>query len=84
MSRGNQDQNLRHPLCESPWKMRGDVKTDGKDGRGLRDGLVFVGTILALLLVMSVTPNRLMQAGGAVAMRSPVLHTAKTQKSFLL
>jgi hypothetical protein len=47
-------------------KIKGNMRDDGEDGRGFRDGMVFVGTILALLLVMSLTPDRLMQAVGAM------------------
>jgi hypothetical protein len=62
-----------------------DVKTEGKDERGLRDGFVFVGTIIALLLVMSLTPNRLMQAGGAVVIGvAGYFIPPRPKKSFLL
>ena len=62
-----------------------DVKTDGKDERGLRGGFVFVGTILALLLVMSLTPDRLMQAGGAVVIGiAAYFIPPRPKQSFLL
>lgn len=62
-----------------------DVQTDGKDERGLRDGFVFVGTIVALLVVMSLTPDRLVQAGGAVVIGvAGYFIPPRPKKSFLL